>query len=97
HRSVCLVLSPYTRGRGVVSAFYNQTSVLHTMELILGLPPMNQMDAIAPVMRECFTERPDLSPYTALPVKYTLEETNPGTATRISLKQWYWTHRSLAM
>ena len=48
HRSVCLVLSPYTKRGQVISQFYNQTSVLHTMERILGVPPMNQMDALAP-------------------------------------------------
>lgn len=97
HRSVCLVISPYVRRGTVVSRFYNQTSVLHTMELILGLPAMNQMDAMAPVMRECFTDTPDLTPYGAMPVKHTLDETNPQPTTKVSLKQRYWTHRSLAM
>jgi len=65
HRSLCLVVSPYTRrGGAVVSEFYNQTSVLHTIERILGLPPMNQMDALAPPMRTCFKDRPDARPYT---------------------------------
>ncbi|HOW71911.1 MAG TPA: bifunctional YncE family protein/alkaline phosphatase family protein [Phycisphaerae bacterium] len=97
HRSVCLVISPYAKRGAVVSRFYNQTSVLHTMQLILGLPPMNQMDAMAPVMGECFTDTPDLTPYTALPVRHTLEETNPQPATKVSLKQRYWTDKSLAM
>jgi hypothetical protein len=76
HRSLCLVVSPYTRRRGVVSRFYNQTSVLHTMERILGLPPMNQMDSLAPVTDACFTDRPDLTPYTARPVAVPLDELN---------------------
>ena len=97
HRSICLVISPYVKRKSLVSQFYNQTSVLHTMELILGLPPMNQMDAMAPVMRECFTEQPDLTPYTPLPVKHTLEETNPVPATKVSFKQRYWTNKSLTM
>src|SRR5207248_10742079 len=63
HRSLCLVISPYTHRGKVISRFYNQTSVLHTMERILGLPPMNQMDALAPLMTECFMDRPDLTPY----------------------------------
>jgi len=77
HRSVCLVVSPYTRGRGVVSQFYNQTSVLHTMELMLGLPPMNQMDAMAPVMREVFSDTCDTRPFDVLPINYPLDEVNP--------------------
>jgi hypothetical protein len=80
HRSLCLVARPYTMRGGVVSAFYNQTSVLHTMELMLGLPPMNQMDAMAPVMRECFTERADVRPYTYRPNKVPLDQMNPKKA-----------------
>lgn len=76
HRSLCLVVSPYTKRGVVVSNFYNQTSVLHTMELILGLPPMNQMDAMAPVMRDCFTETADAKPYTTLPNKVPLDQLN---------------------
>jgi hypothetical protein len=80
HRSVCLVISPYTKRKEVISAFYNQTSVLHTMELMLGLPPMNQMDAMAPVMRECFTEAADVHPYQCLPNTIPLDQMNPAKA-----------------
>ena len=62
HRSFCLVVSPYTKRNAVVSQFYNQTSVLHTIELMLGCPPMNQFDAMAPAMREVFDAKPDLAP-----------------------------------
>ncbi len=67
HRSLCLVISPYTKRKTVIHSFYNQTSVIHTMEAILGLPPMNQMDAIAPLMNGCFQQRPDLSAFSHLP------------------------------
>lgn len=77
HRSLCLVVSPYARRGVTVSEFYNQTSVLHTIERILGLPPMNMMDAMAPVMDACFQPKPDLRPYTALPVSVPLDELNP--------------------
>jgi len=77
HRSVCQVISPYTRGRGLVSEFYNQTSVLHTIVLMLGLPPMNQMDAMAPVMRDCFHIEADVRPYTVLPSNLPFDQVNP--------------------
>jgi hypothetical protein len=80
HRSLCFVVSPYTKRRQIVSQFYNQTSVLHTMELMLGLPPMNQLDAMAPVMRECFTDKRDLAPYTAMSNKIPLDRMNPKKA-----------------
>jgi YVTN family beta-propeller protein len=76
HRSICLVVSPYTKRKAVVSQFYNQTSVLHTMQRILGLPAMNQLDGLAPLMTECFTARPDLTPYKAIVPKVPLDELN---------------------
>jgi DNA-binding beta-propeller fold protein YncE len=78
HRSICLVISPYAKRGEVVSRFYNQTSVLHTMERILGIPPMNQMDAMAPLMSECFRAGPDFTPYTSLPANVPLDELNPA-------------------
>ncbi|MBK8979144.1 MAG: phosphoesterase [Planctomycetes bacterium] len=66
HRSLCLVASPYARRGAVVSEFYNQTSVLHTMQRMLGLPAMNQLDAGSPLMTACFTSTYDATPYTAI-------------------------------
>jgi hypothetical protein len=94
HRSTCLVISPYTRRGAVVSEFYNQTSVLHTMERILGLPPMNQMDAMAPVMYECFTDTPDFAPYAARPNQVPLDEMNPQVS-QLQGKERHWAMKSL--
>ena len=66
HRSICLVISPYTKRGQVISTFYNQAGVLHTMERILGLPAMNQQDAMSPLMFNCFTNVPNFTPYTSL-------------------------------
>jgi len=44
------------------------------------LPPMNQFDAMAPVMKECFTKRADLRPYTALANNIPLDQMNPPKA-----------------
>ncbi|HXG12620.1 MAG TPA: alkaline phosphatase family protein [Gemmataceae bacterium] len=77
HRTVALVISPYTKRRYVDSTNYNQTGMVKTIELILGLPPMNQLDLSATAMRDCFQEQPDLTPYTALPNKIALDEMNP--------------------
>jgi len=96
HRSLCLVVSPYTKRGAVISEFYNQTAVLHTMERILGLPPMNQMDALAPLMTECFTSVPNFEPYTALTNNVRLDEMNPGTAS-LSRKERYWANQSLKL
>lgn len=77
HRSVCLVASPWVKRGAVVSEFCNQTSVVHTMERILGLTAQNQLYAQAPLMTGCFTESPDFSPYVAVPARIALDELTP--------------------
>src|SRR5258706_5595842 len=66
YRTTAYVASPYTRRGTVVSTQYNQTSLLRTIELMLGLPPMNQLDATATPMFDCFTNRPDFTPFTSV-------------------------------
>ena len=61
---------------GKVSTMYSTTSMLRTMELILGLPPMSQYDAASTPMWECFTATPDFSPYIALNASYNIHEMN---------------------
>jgi YVTN family beta-propeller protein len=98
HRSVCLVISPYTKRGQTISTFYNQTGVLHTMEQIMGLPPMNQMDAMAPLMFDCFTNVPDYTPYTALPNNIPLDTMNPGTtAAKMTAEETYLAKQSMKL
>ena len=78
YRTTCYVASPYTLRAAVVGTQYNQTSVLRTMELMLGLPPMNQMDATATPMTACFTDTRDLTPFTALTNNIPLDQMNPS-------------------
>jgi hypothetical protein len=77
YRTTAYVVSPYTKRRQVVSTQYNQTSLLRTMELMLGLPPMNQMDATATPMFDCFTNTPDFTAFTAVTNNVPLDEMNP--------------------
>lgn len=77
YRTTAYVVSPYTKRGKVVSTQYNQTSLLRTMELILGLPPMNQLDASATPMFDCFTDKPDFTPFTAVTNNVPLDEMNP--------------------
>ncbi len=77
HRTVGLVISPYTR-RGVVdSTFYSIINMYRTIEQILGLPPRNQFDLAAEPMFSVFTARGDFRPYSALPNQVPLDEMNP--------------------
>jgi YVTN family beta-propeller protein len=66
HRTVGLVISPYCKRHFVDSTLYTTASMLRTMELILGLPPLTQYDAGATPMFNCFTKSPKITHYTPL-------------------------------
>jgi YVTN family beta-propeller protein len=68
HRTVGLVISPYVKRRSVVSTHYSTTSMLNTIERILGIAPMTQHDAGATPMYRLFQPAPDLKPFQSLPI-----------------------------
>jgi hypothetical protein len=76
YRTGGLVLSPYSKLGRTVKTNYNQISMLRTIELILGLPPMNPIDATALPMFDCFTDKPAVQAYTVLPNRTPLDEMN---------------------
>jgi len=76
HRTEALVISPYSRKRGVDSTMYSTSSMLRTMELILGLQPMTQFDAAAAPMFNSFAAPLDVAPFEALPANVDLKEKN---------------------
>jgi len=65
HRSVALVISAYNRPGALIHEFHNTVSLIRTIELLLGMEPMNQLDATATPMN-IFSAEPDLKPYKAL-------------------------------
>ena len=74
------MISPYTRRQHLDSTQYSTVSMLRTMELILGLPPLSQFDAAATPMFASFTDTPDLTPYTHEPARIDLNAVNAPTA-----------------
>ena len=80
HRVVSLVISPYTKRNHVDSTMYSTSSMLRTMELILGLKPMSQFDASARPMYQSFTGKPDFSPYKHEPARTNLKAVNVAGA-----------------
>lgn len=95
-RTVALCISPYTKRNEVISAHYNQNSILRTIELILGLPPMSLFDMAANSMEDCFASEPDFAPYTALPNLVPLDEMNPRLGA-LKGKQLYYARKSMKM
>ena len=96
HRTIAFCISPYTKRGTVISTHYNQNSILRTIELILGLPPMSQFDLISLPMADCFTDKPDFTPYKALSNNIPLDEMNPKLAS-ISGKQLHWAKKSMEL
>jgi YVTN family beta-propeller protein len=87
HRTIAFVAGPYVQRKHVDSNMYSTSSMLRTMELILGLDPMSQFDASARPMYDSFTAQPDLKPYDALPAGVPIDERNKRTAWGAKLSQ----------
>jgi hypothetical protein len=66
HRSLLLTISPYAKP-GVAHLHTSMASIIKTIDLILGMPFINQYDAAASDLSDMFTNTPDFTPYTALP------------------------------
>lgn len=80
HRTVALAVSPYSQTGQIDSTFYSTVSMLRTIELIVGVGPMTQFDALATPMRAAFTGRANLGPYRVRVPEQSLTELTPETA-----------------
>jgi YVTN family beta-propeller protein len=78
HRTAGLVISPYVKRQFVDSNMYSTVSMLRTVELLLGLPPMTQHDAAAPPLVNTFMAKPDLSGFTSIGARIDLMTKNPA-------------------
>ncbi|MES1215893.1 MAG: bifunctional YncE family protein/alkaline phosphatase family protein [Bacteroidota bacterium] len=82
HRTTAYVCGGFVK-RGLVDhTMYSTSSMLRTMELILGLPPMTQYDAAAEPMWRCFTATPDVTAFQSLPSNIDLNEKN------VAMNEW---------
>lgn len=77
YRTTAYCISPYAKRGKTISTQYNTTSILRTIEQILGLPVMNQFDASATPMLDCFQEMPNLTPFDSVPSNIPLDQMNP--------------------
>ena len=88
YRTTGLVISPYSKMNKTIHTNYNQTSMVRTIEQILGIPPMNVIDATALPMFECFSDSKHSYQYTAVPNKIPLDKMNKSL-TQIKGKEKY--------
>ncbi|GIH48962.1 40-residue YVTN family beta-propeller repeat-containing protein [Microbispora rosea] len=72
HRAPIQIISPWAKHGTVDSRYYTQITMIRTIEQILGIQPMNQKDSAATPMAAAFTNKPDYTPFTALPNRTSL-------------------------
>lgn len=77
YRTTGFVISPYSRMQKTISVNYNQTCIVRSIEQILGIPPMNMLDATARPMFECFETNCSPDAYSVVPNRIPLDEMNP--------------------
>jgi hypothetical protein len=80
HRTIAQVISPYSHTGEVDSTFYSTVSMLRTIELMVGLPPLTQFDAAATPMADSFSHQANLAPYDAITPSQSLTQVNSATA-----------------
>jgi hypothetical protein len=88
HRIPALVISPYARRGGILHGRYDMPSVVRSVELILGLKPMNLFDATARPLYDAFSASPaNAEPFSALAPTYPLLEENPAHPTSAAARR----------
>jgi DNA-binding beta-propeller fold protein YncE len=76
HRTVMMVISPYTRRGYVDSNFYTQISVIRTITAMLGTKPLTRFDATTQPLTDCFQDQPDFTPYAKVLNQIPLDQMN---------------------
>ncbi len=80
YRTTGFIISPYSRLQKTIRTNYNQTCIVRTIEQILGIPPMNVMDATALPMFDCFLSDLNKAPFIALKNNIPIEQMNKSSA-----------------
>jgi DNA-binding beta-propeller fold protein YncE len=96
HRTVFMAISPFNRRGTVDSTFYTQTNMIRSIEMILGLDPMNKFDSVADPMVACFSDKLDLTPYRAAKNNVALDERNPSGALMTAADR-YWLDKTRSL
>lgn len=93
HRTSFMAISPYSARKTVDSTLYTNMHMLRSMEMMLGLDPMNRFDALAYPMEKCFSDTPDLTPYTHVQNNIPLDERNKPKE-QMTRDELYWANKS---
>ncbi|MEJ7827077.1 MAG: alkaline phosphatase family protein [Segetibacter sp.] len=89
HRTTAFVVGPFVKRKFVDHTMYSTSSMLRTIELILGIPPMSQYDAAATPMWRCFTANSENKPFAALAANVNLNDKNTATTASAKLSEQF--------
>jgi YVTN family beta-propeller protein len=89
HRTTAYVAGGFVKRKFVDHTMYSTSSMLRTIELILGLPPMSQYDAAAEPMWRCFTAKADLTPFQSVPALVDLNDKNTKNTASARLSETF--------
>lgn len=89
HRTTAYVAGGFVKRNFVDHTMYSTSSMLRTIELILGLPPMSQYDAAAEPMWRCFSSTADLTPFASVPALVDLTEKNTKNTASAKLSETF--------
>lgn len=76
HRTTAYVAGGFVKRHLIDHTMYSTSSMLRTIELILGIGPMSQYDAAATPMWRCFSPKADMTVFTAKPLQVDINEKN---------------------
>ncbi len=96
HRTVFLAISPYSRRGHVDSTFYTQPNMIRSIEMILGLDPMNKFDAVADPMIDCFSDDLNMTPFAKAANNVPLDERNPS-GKKMTATDRFWLDKTLSL
>ena len=89
HRSPAYIAGGFVKRNFVDHTMYSTSSMLRTIELILGLPPMSQYDAAAEPMWRCFNKTVDLTAFQSVPALVDLNEKNTKNTASARLSETF--------
>ncbi len=95
HRMPAAVFSPYVKRGAVIHTRYDMLSMIHSVELILGMRPLGVPDAVATPLYDVFQSTPsNAAPYNVIPPSYPLEQRNPNNAFDRAISKGYRWHKT---
>lgn len=96
HRTSFMVVSPYNKRHTVDSNMYTTVNMVRSIEMMLGLDPMNRFDALAEPIDTCFNDTADLTPFNHVPNNIPLDEHAPKRSA-MTAEQRFWEDKTEAL